>query len=151
MAILGDYGGTYSKSPIGLAATQPAIYAFTEKSAEAARQIERIKSIASTCQNDGENSEMRRDSFASSISIITSLLSGPIPIPVASRGEEGCASLFFEGEGFYGDVEIKGKFLEYYLKSMKNGFTRETFDCEEIKDGYIPTRLLTNLFMHFAR
>lgn len=127
------------------------VYYVSEKAAEAQRQIDRIRSISTTCLDDSAESKNKAESVGTTISLITALLTGPVPIPVASRGEGTIASLFFDGNDFYGDLEVNGKSVEYYIKAKRGDSEFEIFDVEDVKDGYIPPRLLAHLFAHYAR
>lgn len=113
--------GTYGSHPTAWATSsptsRPAIHQISEKAVEANRQIERIKSIASICKKDSPVDGVCLDSIASSVAFIGSLVSSPLPIPVASSGSDGCTTLFFDGNDFYGDLEVRGKSIEYYIKS----------------------------------
>lgn len=133
---------------------QAAIYQASDKAVEAQRQIERVKSLASLIHNnsDDEEDKTRIESIASSVALIGSFLSSPVPIPIASSGGDTGTSLYFGGDDFYGDLEITGKLVEYYIKTSSNGEVTEIYDTEEIGDeGYVPPRLLMCLFSHYAR
>lgn len=127
-----------------------AVVQICEKSAEAQRQIERVRSLSSLCLNNKAASDKCLSSISSTVSLIGSFLSSPMPIPIASGDGEGDTSLFLEGEGVYGDMEISGKRMEYYLKFEKDGNSTEYFGTEDIEDGFIPPKLLTRLFYHYA-
>ena len=132
-------------------ATTSAIYHVSEKSAEAQRQIDRIRSLWDLCQGDDETSQKCINSVSSAVSLIGAFLTSPIPIPVASAGEDGQTSLFIDGENFYGDLEINGDSIEYYIKFDTDGDSVEYFNSEKIEDGFIPPKLLTHLFYHYAQ
>ena len=131
--------------------SRPAIYAISEKAIEANRQVERVKSLRSMCTAESPMDDVQIESIASAINLIGSFLSSSLPIPVASSGSDGGTTLFIESDDFYGDIEIRGKVIEYYLKSYRNNKQVEIFDNEELEGGYIPPKLLTNLFAHYAR
>ncbi|MGN6691722.1 MAG: hypothetical protein ACTHJU_12340 [Sphingopyxis sp.] len=146
-------GSTYVTGRSYWAATShstAAVVQICEKSAEAQRQIERVRSLSSLCLNDKANSDKCLSSISSTVSLIGAFLTSPIPIPVASGDDEGDTSLFLEGEGIYGDMEISGKQIEYYLKFERDGHSTEYFGTEDIEDGFIPPKLLTRLFYHYA-
>lgn len=136
-------------------ATRPpkAIYQVCEKAVEAQRQIERLKSLTVLYNNEAvcDDNLDNLQSIATSVSLLGSFLSSPIPIPVASRNSDCGSSLFFDEDGFYGDLEIKGDFVEYFIKSSRNDAELEIFDTEKVESGFIPPRLLTVLFSHYAR
>lgn len=126
-----------------------AIYQISEKCFEAQRQIDRIKSLSSTCaDNTADNNCL--ESISSTVSLISAFLTSPVPIPVAGSGEEGETALFLKDDDFYGDLEISGNTVEYYLKFSSGMSDLEFFDSEEIQDGFIPPKLLTRLFLHYA-
>jgi hypothetical protein len=131
----------------------PAYYQESKKAVEAFRQIERARTLSTRCAglNDPAAEEMQRISVESCIALISSLLTSPMPIPVASSGSECGATLFFNGAGLYGDLEIKGRIVEYYLKSTTEAGTQEIFDSETIDDGFIPPKLLGHLFSAYSR
>ena len=132
-------------------ATPPAIFHISEKSAEAQRQIERVKSLSQICEGDGDTLNKCFVSISSTVSLINAFLTSPIPIPVAGSGEDGEASLFLGDEDFYGDLEISGNVVEYYIKSSSGDKRVELFDSEKIEDGFIPPKLLSHLFLHYAQ
>lgn len=131
--------------------SRPAVYAASDKAVEANRQVERMKSLKSICAANSPAHECQLESIASSIGLIGSFLTSIFPIPVASSGSDDGTTLFFSDDQFYGDLEIRGKIVEYYIKTVAHGNDVEIFDSEEIEDGYIPTRLLTSLYTHYAR
>jgi hypothetical protein len=77
-------------------------------------------------------------------------MTGPIPVPVAGWKPEG-PSLFFDQEGFYGDLEIAGNNIEYFLKWVEDGVPKEVFGAEDVSEGYLPPNLLAYLYHVFAR
>jgi hypothetical protein len=123
----------------------------SEKALEANRQIERVKSLASLCKSGTRSDQDCVVSIGTSVALIGSLICGPVPIPVASSGESGCTSLFFGDLNFYGDLEVRGKFIDYYLKGKSKGADIEVFDSEEVKNGQVPPKLLFHLYTHYAR
>lgn len=126
-----------------------AISYISPKAAEAARQIDRLKSAKNFAEESGEPFDA--EGLVSSILLLQNLSSGPIPIPVAGWDLEGGPNLFFSEDGFYGDLEINGKTIEYLLKWNDQQGSVEIYDSEEIEDGRIPPRLLMHLFTSFAR
>lgn len=128
----------------------PAVVQADQKSVEAQRQVERLKSL-SLYYDDADDCERRAESVLSAVSLLGALIPGPIPIPVASCGVEGGASLFISSENFYGDLEIIGKNVEYYIKFNCKGKGVEYFDTEEIKEGFVPPKLLSRLFHYYAQ
>ena len=131
----------------------PAYHQESKKAVEAFRQIERARTLSTRCSglNDPAAEAMQRTSVESCIALISSLLTSPMPIPIASGGSDCGASLFFNGDGLYGDLEIKGRVVEYYLKSRTEAGTQEIFDSETIDDGFIPPKLLGHLFSVYSR
>ena len=127
------------------------IVQISPKAQEAQRQIERVRSLASIPEDDASTLTVREKSIVSTISLIQSCFSGPLPIPVASSGSEGGATLFFETDGIYGDLEINGSTVEYYLRCSRAGEVVEVYDSEEIEVGYFPPKLLTALFSFYVR
>ena len=95
--------------------------------------------------------EQQRESMNTCISLINMLVTGPIPIPIASSGSECGATLFFQDDHVYGDLEINGNLVEYYLKEKTDDGFREVFDSESVTDGFIPPRLLGHLFAIYAK
>lgn len=148
---MGTYGGHPTAWAITSPMSRPAIHQVSEKAVEANRQIERVKSIASICKKGGAIDDVCLESIASSVTFIGSLVTGQIPIPVASSGSDGCTTLFFDDDDFYGDLEIRGKSIEYYIKSKTRGKDVEVFDSEDMENGFIPPKLLIHLFAHYAR
>ncbi|MBY4636442.1 hypothetical protein K5P26_04720 [Sphingopyxis sp. XHP0097] len=150
-AIMG--GSTYMMGPsqgyLPCPSTAAVVYV-CEKSAEAQRQIDRVRSLSAICINNRISSEKCLKSVSSAVTLIGAFLSSPIPIPVASGSEDGDTSLFLDDDGVYGDIEISGTQVEYYLKIDRNGNEMEYFGTEEIEDGFIPPKLLTRLFYHYA-
>lgn len=132
---------------------QPAYVREDPKATEAQRQIARARSIAhrSVDLEDPEAQETQRKSIETCISLIWSLMTGPIPIPVASSGEECGATLFWQGSGVYADLEISGDTVEYYLKSITDEGEQVVFDTETVEYGFVPPRLLAHLFSIYAR
>ena len=128
-----------------------AIYATSEKALEANRQIERVNSLKAICKAASAADQVQIESIASAIDLIGSFFSSRFPIPVASSGSDGGTTLFIESDDFYGDIEIRGKLIEYYLKSRRNNKEIEIFDNEELESGYIPPNLLISLYAHYAR
>ena len=131
--------------------SRPAIHAISEKAVEANRQVERVKSLRSICTAASPMDDVQIESIASAINLIGSFFTSSLPIPVASSGSDGGTTLFIESDDFYGDIEIRGKSVEYYIKSCRNNKQIEIFDNEELEGGYIPPKLLVNLFAHYAR
>ena len=131
----------------------PAFHQESQKAAEARRQIERVRLLSHRCSlvPDPGAAEQVRKSVESCIALIGSLLTSPIPIPIASGGEDCGASLFFHGNGLYGDLEINGQTIEYYLKSTTEDGIQEIFDSETIDDGFVPPKLLGHLFSAYSR
>lgn len=125
-----------------------AIYCGHFKASEATRQMERVRQINERVMSDQDTSALQVKSIASTISLISNMIVGPIPIPVASSGEDGEATLYFDDDVLYGDIEIRGDRIEYLLKT-KGG--DEIFDEEEIESGLIPPRLLFNLYCNYIR
>jgi len=142
-----NWSCTYAALPLS------AIHRSSEKAIEAQRQIERVQSLNALCSFGPQTTEdeERVESIASSVALLSSFITSPIPIPVASSGTDLGTTLFFGDDDFYGDLEIKGKSVEYFLKIKRNGAENEVFDTEEIKNGFVPPRLLSCLFAHYAR
>ncbi|WP_300536948.1 hypothetical protein [Sphingosinicella sp.] len=128
-----------------------AVHEVSQKAVEAHRQIERVKSLIQLEFQEKAIQEKTIESIASSVFLIGSFLTGPMPIPVASSGSNGGTTLFFGEDEFYGDLEVNGRFVDYYLKFEMNGDPVEVFDTEEIPEGSVPPKLLTCLFTHYAR
>lgn len=129
----------------------PAICHESEKSAEARRQIDRVLSLMDLCQENHGISEKCKESVASAVSLIRAFLTSPIPIPVAAAGENNQASLFISDGDFYGDLEISGDNIEYYIKFNFNGENIEYFNSEKIEGGFIPPKLLGKLYHYYAQ
>ncbi|WP_324806610.1 hypothetical protein SH584_09490 [Sphingomonas sp. LY29] len=119
------------------------------KVAEINRQVERLRHAKEFAEASGLPCDF--DGLVSSIQLLQHLVSGPVPVPVASWDADGGPSLFISEEGFYGDLEINGKVIEYLLKIEGGQGSREIYDSEEIEEGRIPPRLLTHLFAKFAK
>jgi len=120
------------------------------KSVEAGRQINRLAAARSFA----EGRHVREDDIESinaCVSMIGHFASTPVPIPVASWTAGKGASLFFDMDGFYGDLEVDGTEVEYFLKWSDGTHQQEVFDSEAVEDGKIPPRLLVHLFKVFAR
>jgi hypothetical protein len=127
-----------------------AIHQMSPKAAEITRQIDRLR-LAKEVASDLSLNEVSAQGIGDSISFLQNLCVGPIPIPVASWSPETGSSLFFDGDGFYGDLEISDGVVEYFIKSGETGEQVEIFDTEKIEEGRIPPRLLAILFSKFAR
>jgi hypothetical protein len=128
------------------AETQSAIYCVSEKAVEAERQIRRIRGVADHLSAIGE---IDGEGVTACIGLLNCFTMSPAPIPVASMSEDGTTSLFFDQNGFYGDIEISGRTVEYMLKWGDQ--EDAVIDCEQVDDGRIPPRLLVHLFATFAR
>lgn len=119
-----------------------------EKTVEARRQIDRLRSIA-TAQYYADN-PLTLSSIESTSGLIQAFASGPIPIPIASTGEDGGTTLFFGDDDFYGDLEVNGANVEYYIKYNSKEGEIEVFDNEKIESGYVPPKLLGALYSYYA-
>ncbi|NUQ19288.1 MAG: hypothetical protein HOP95_12730 [Sphingomonas sp.] len=136
------------------AATQKpsAIIAISPRAAEAHRQSSRIRPyICFLSQDKSEEAERKRESIKNAINMIYTFSTSPLPLPIASMGED-YSSLFIREGDFYGDLELSGGFVEYYLKwTDPDGKEREEFGEEAIEDDRIPPKLLYHLYSHLAR
>lgn len=130
--------------------SRPAIVRKAPKAVEVDRQVERITGLLETHKEAGDQSAKLVESIGTSIALLHSFVTLPLPVPIASDGEDDGASLFIETEHLYGDLEISGKTVEYYLRSKANGFQSEIYDIEDVEDGRIPPRLLGCLYTHHA-
>jgi hypothetical protein len=119
------------------------------KAAEANRQVERLKLAKDFAEAKGM--AVDTDGLVSSILLLQNLVTGPIPVPVASWDPESGASLFITQGDFYGDLEVSGNTIEYFLRWTEGQEPQEVYDSEQIEDGRLPPRLLTHLFSSFAR
>lgn len=137
-----EFGGLYP------ATFTPAIYQESHKAAEAQRQISRTQVLQHRC-DEMENPDAQKRMSASietCISLLSSFATVPLPIPVASSGRDCGTTLFFQDGNIYGDLEINGKSVEYYVKSTKAGEEDIAYyDTEEIEEGFIPPKLLYHL------
>lgn len=148
------FSGTQSITNVSYAtvgSVDCAVYKRSEKAFEAKRQIDRLKSLTCVHSSGSEEDNLCLDSITSSISLIGSFLTSPVPIPVASSGSDGATTLFFEDDDFYGDLEVRGKFVEYYIKYAEKDGSKEVYETEPLGNGYIPPKLLTCLFSYYAR
>lgn len=130
--------------------SRPAVVRRCPKSAEAERQAQRIKGLLTLYDKDDEHRAKLVESIGTSIGLLHSFVTMPIPIPVASDGEDEGTSLFINTDELYGDLEISGKTIEYYLRSKLSGQESEIYDVEEVEEGRIPPRLLGCLYTHHA-
>ena len=130
--------------------SRPAVVRKSPKAAEADRQIERIRSLLVLYDEHGEHRAKLSESIGTSISLLNSFVTLPLPIPVASDGEDDGTSLFINTDELYGDLEISGNTIEYYLRSKLGGQETEIYDIEEAEEGRIPPRLLGRLYTHHA-
>lgn len=126
-----------------------AAYQIAPKAAEVTRQIERLRTVKEIAPDQGFSAEQLRD-VDTSVKLLSHLMTGPIPIPVAGWKPEG-PSLFFDQNGFYGDLEIAGDSVEYFLKWVDRGELKEVFGTEDVSEGYLPPNLLAHLYSIFAR
>jgi hypothetical protein len=118
------------------------------KAQEAKRQFERVRMVGfSTSDLDEDGKALLASSISNSVSMLGHMINGPIPIPVAGRGEEGGTTLFFDEADFYGDLEVNGSTVEYFVRLAGT----EEFGAEEIVDGRVPPKLLGLLYRGFAR
>ena len=119
------------------------------KVAEVNRQVERLRQAKDFAETSGL--EFDGDGLLSSIMLLQNMVTGPIPVPVASWDADSGSSLFISQDGFYGDLEVNGKTIEYLLRLEGQGAAEEIYDSEQIEEGRIPPRLLTHLFATFAK
>lgn len=133
-------------APISSASIQTQV---SPKAIESRRQIERVKSVLAL-EEVKQNREYL-DGVKTTIALLQGLSLGPVPVPVASWCSGKGASLFFEADDFYGDLEIYGNTVEYYLQSGAFQPCHEVLESEEIEEGKFPPRLLAFLFQRFAR
>jgi hypothetical protein len=122
----------------------------SSKVQETGRQVARVQSLQSDFEAGSAEAKLLSESIASSISILNSLVPMPIPVPIAAGGDSTSTTLFFEDAEFYGDIEISGNEMEYFLKHRFGGAPMETYDVETVELGKIPPRLLARLFSHYA-
>jgi hypothetical protein len=120
------------------------------KVSEINRQIGRLKEAKALADSDAEDGG-DVESVVSSISFLENLAVGPIPVPIASWEHGAGSSLFFNQGGFYGDLEIIGRRIEYLLTWQDGDQLIEVYDTENMESGKIPPRLLVHLFEKFAR
>lgn len=130
--------------------SRPAVVRKSPKSAEVDRQVERIKSLLALYDENNEQRAKLVESIGTSVALLHSFVTLPLPIPVASDGEDEGTSLFINTSELYGDLEISGKTVEYYLRSKLTGQESEIYDVEEVEEGRIPPRLLGCLYTHHA-
>lgn len=132
------------------AAVIPASYQSAPKMAEIERQIERLKAAKKFAESKELDAAEMSD-ISSSIDILRSLVQGPLPIPVAGWSLDSGPSLFYDQNGFYGDLEISNSAIEYFLKWNDSTGANEIFDSEAIEEGKLPPKLLVHLYRAFAR
>lgn len=137
----------YTLSPL---APRAMIVRDDPRTAECRRQMERLKWVREAGDDADPNYGRLLESIQSSQDLLCHIVALPLPVPIASNGEEGCTSLFFDFDGLYGDVEVNGNRVEYYLKSANLPGTGEVIGEEEIADNRIPPNLLIHLFAHYA-
>ena len=137
-----------TKSPTPSLGT--AIYQTTPQIEEVNRQISRMRA-ALACAEESSQSSNSLEDLTSSINMLSSLACSPLPVPVAAWSAGNGPSLFFQENGFYGDLEIRDKTVEYLLKWSDSNGPVEIYDNEEITDTRLPPKLLTHLYRAFAR
>lgn len=120
------------------------------KSAEVQRQIERLVSFRRWLEEGSENQEKAFASINTAIRILNSTLYSQTPVPVASTNSAGTASLFIDDAQIYGDIEINGNEIEYYIKG-KIGDQREIFDVESMPSELMPANLLGIMYKIYER
>lgn len=130
---------TQLQSPVYVACTY-------SKAEEAARQIGRLKPYLSLGEQDSE----RDKNIYTAIGILNNLCVGPLPVPVASIGDEN-STLFYDRPNFYGDIEIKDNKAEYYLRWRDNDKDKEIYGEENINNEFLPINLLAHLYQHLAK
>lgn len=128
--------------------SRPAVVRKAPKAAEVDRQVERITSLLEAHRQGSDQSAKLVESIGTSIALLHSFVTLPLPVPIASDGEDDGASLFIDTEHLYGDLEISGSTVEYYLRSKTGDFQNEIYDVEDVEDGRIPPRLLGCLYTH---
>lgn len=130
--------------------TRHAVYAQCTRSAEANRQVGRVRNLLALEIGDEDRRAKLIESVGTSVALLHSFVSSPAPIPVASDGDDEGTSLFIESDKFYGDIEISGHTIEYYIRSKNGDDEIEHYDIEEVENGMIPSRLLGCLYSHYA-
>lgn len=120
------------------------------KMAEATRQIERL-TIARQYAENRDNALDDVEGITSCMSLLGHFAVGPIPVPVASWTAGEGPSLFITTDNFYGDLEVEGNQIEYFLRWDQAGQPVEIFDTETVNEGRVPPRLLAHLFSVFAK
>lgn len=129
------------------------VYQGSVKLDECSRQLERIRTFKEWMKTiDLKDSE--RDwllkSLKTASNIIECTVHTPAPIPIASATVGEGASLFINDGFLYGDIEIDGSEVEYFLKPSDK-LSDEIYDVEETIEGRLPTKLLAALYMTYAR
>ncbi|HET9129658.1 MAG TPA: hypothetical protein VFO86_01855 [Terriglobia bacterium] len=129
-----------------------AMVAISPKAAEAHRQTERIRPyICFLFDDQSEGAERKRESIKNAINLIYTFSTSPLPIPIASIGDQN-SSLFIKEGDFYGDLELAGNSIEYFLKwKDADGSEKEAYGEEELEGDRIPPKLLYHLYSHLLR
>lgn len=136
------------------AATQgsAAIVAQCPKAAEAQRQSARIRPYIQFLADDpSENAQKKRESISQAIGLIHTFSTTPLPMPIASLGDDH-STLFISHNDFYGDIELDGDNLEYFLRwTDPDGTPREEYGEESAEGDRIPPKLLFRLYSQLVR
>lgn len=131
------------------AATQAgtAIVAQCAKAAEAQRQSARIRPYIQFLADDpSESAQKKRESVSQAIGLIHTFSTTPLPVPIASLGDDH-STLFINHCGFYGDIELDGENLEYFLRwTDPDGTEKEEYGEEPAEGDRIPPKLLFRLY-----
>lgn len=129
-----------------------AIVAMSPKAAEAHRQSARIRPyICFLSDEASEDAERKQEGIKNAINLIYAFSTSPLPIPIASMGEQN-SSLFIREGDFYGDLELAGDTIEYFLKwTDADGAENEKYGEELIEGDRIPPTLMYHLYSHLLR
>ncbi len=160
-----DYSGSLSRSTAAavnsfrvIERISPSVYTCTApvdqtKSVEVIRQARRLDAYREWASREARESidisELTK-SIETAQKLLNHTLSTPIPVPVASTGADGSANLLFSDSQVYGDIEIQGDDIEYYLKE-KGLKVRETYSSEVVSDNKLPYGLFAILYAMYAR
>lgn len=134
-----------------MAIVEPAGRVNSWKYQESLRQADRLSSIREW-YGKVQSAEMAMKTAVScknAVALLNSAISSPAPVPIASANEEGGASLFIDDSIIYGDIEINGEEVEYYLKSKVDN--KEYYSIEKMNTDLPPPGLWGLLFGAYAR
>lgn len=132
------------KNAPGTSETIRPIRHIAPKIAEIERQVERL-TAAKAIAEDTRSIDL-------CIEFLRALASAPVPVPVSGWSKETGPSLFFDQDGYYGDIEVVDNLMEYYLKSRHGDVPLNIFNSEQVDlNSPIPQNLLGYLYIMFAR